>query len=97
MANFDQAASGAITGAGTEGPFDIQGVANGLGLVVSGTFVASVQAQVSFDGAGFGNYGSPLTVPGYLALPPCHSVQLVTAFTSGQVDYGIGGLRSVDD
>lgn len=96
MANFDLIERNGITGTGLAGAVDVQEVANGMGLTLSGTFVASVQVLLSFDGVAFVPFEAVKTVAGYYAIPPCHSVDLdCTAFTSGQVDWQLGGLRSV--
>ena len=53
---------------------------------VYGTFVATVQVQVSHDNTNWINEGSALTATGKVALPPAlFSRCNVTAFTSGTI------------
>lgn len=97
MANFDQVGTGAITGDGAVGAVEVQGVAHGLGLTLSGTFTVNVQIRISFDGAEFVDFEAAKTAPGHFAIPPCHSVDLVASgFVSGAANWRLGGLRSVE-
>ena len=94
MANFDTVGQASSSASETVGPFEVQDVANQLGVLLRGTFVASLQTQISFDGTNFVDHGAALTAPGYTALPSCHSVQFVNAFTSGTVEVQVGGLSA---
>jgi len=97
MADFDRTGIGAATGTGLQGPVLVEGVANGLGLVLHGAFVASVQIKLSFDGTDFVDFEAVKTGPGYYPIPPCHTVEIdVPAFTSGTINWALGGLRSTD-
>ncbi len=65
-----------------------------MGIYITGTFVATIQLQVSGDGVTFHNEGSPLTAPGKVEITiPCLEVRAdVTAFTSGAPAGKIAGL-----
>lgn len=54
-------------------------------IFVEGTFVATIQFQISPDGTSWDNLGSPFTAPGHLSVTDL-GMQLranVTAYTSG--------------
>lgn len=97
MADFHLSGQATSTTSETVGPFTVDRDSNQLGLFVSGTFVASLQVQVSADGVSFADFGSPVTAPGYLALPACHAVQIVNTYTSGTVQIEVGGLRKEEN
>ncbi len=63
-------------------------------MYIFGTFVATVQVQVSPDGTNFVNEGSAVTAGARVALPDtAQQVRLdVTAFTSGTIESAVGGL-----
>ena len=60
-----------------------------------GTFVATVQFQISPDGTTWMDIGAALTAPGFVELPVCEEVRAdVTAFTSGDPEGLITGVLS---
>lgn len=65
-----------------------------LMLCVSGTFVGTVQAEVSADGTEFSKYGTALTAPGVVEITgPCKNVRAnCTAFTSGTIKSRLSGI-----
>lgn len=56
-----------------------------MGIYVTGTFVATLQLQVSADGVAWFDEGSPLTAPGKFVIDfPRKEVRVdVTSYTSG--------------
>lgn len=56
-----------------------------VGCFVGGTFVGTVQIEVSFDGTNWAAYGAALTAPGTVAITiPVKQVRAnCTAYTSG--------------
>lgn len=98
MANFDQVDVGSVSADGQAGAVDVQGVANGLALLLSGIFIADIQIQVSFDGSTFVNFEAVKTVPGHFPIPPCHSVDLaVSSYTAAQATGTLTGTANFGD
>jgi hypothetical protein len=62
-------------------------------LYINGTWVGTVQPEVSADGTNFNAVGSALTAPAIVALPKtAKQVRLdCTAFTSGTIESQVGG------
>lgn len=65
-----------------------------LMLAISGTFVGTVQAEVSVDGTKFSKYGTALTAPGVVEIAsPCKKVRAnCTAYTSGTIESRLSGV-----
>lgn len=65
-----------------------------LMLCISGTFVGTVQAEVSADGTKFSKYGTALTAPGVVEITgPCKAVRAnCTAWTSGTIESRLSGI-----
>ena len=62
---------------------------------LKGTFVATVQFQISPNGTDWFNIGSILIAPGFVEIPACEQVRAnVTAFTSGDPEGEITGILS---
>lgn len=98
MANFDQVDVGSVSADGQAGAVDVQNVANGLSLLLSGIFIADIQIQVSFDGSTFVDFEAVKTVPGLFPIPPCHSVDLaVSSYTAAQATETLTGTGVFSD
>lgn len=71
---------------GTQGP----------GILVSGTFVATIQIQVSMDGTNWAPFGAALTAPGTVKIDiPVKQVRAIcSAFTSGSAQVLLGAKNS---
>jgi len=64
---------------------DVGAYATPVGVMVSGTFVATIVIEVSFDGTSWAPFGSALTAPGTVKIDiPVKQVRArCSAFTSG--------------
>lgn len=64
---------------------------------IKGTFVASVDIEISLDGTNYVKYGSSITTPTLVALPN-HAIYSVrtrtTAFTSGTPSAVLAGMNA---
>lgn len=63
---------------------------------IAGTFVATFELMVSFDGVTFSPYGTNLTAPGTWAIPDAAKMVRIdcTAYTSGAATGGLGGVKA---
>lgn len=92
-----QAGPFAATGNGV--PFAVQGMDIPVGVLVSGTFVATIKIEVSNDGVNWAQFGADVTAPGTVKVDiPVKQVRArCSAFTSGTARVDIGALNSSTD
>lgn len=70
-----------------------------VGVMLSGTFVATVVIEVSFDGTSWAPFGAALTAPGTVKIDiPVKQVRgRCSAFTSGLAVLWCGAINSTAD
>jgi len=92
MSAFQSRAAADLTGTGQNAGVEVSDMESGFYWVV-GTFVGTVQVQVSPDGTNWVNEGSALTVPGKIAMPAGTKQMRAdcTAFTSGTIEGVVTG------
>ena len=85
---------------------DLDAVENGLGVkldyleeaavIVAGTFVATVQVQVSSDNINWANFGAALTATGYVKIDIAAEYvrAIATVYTSGTAKVSLVGRDS---
>lgn len=93
MSKFQTRAAADLTATGQNAGVEVSDLETAHYWVV-GTFVGTLQVQISPDGTNWVNEGSALTAPGYVAIPAAAKQVRgdCTAYTSGTIEGVITGV-----
>lgn len=84
-----------FTAVATGTPVEVSSYDIPQGILVSGTFVATLKIEVSYDGTNWAQFGADVTAPGTVKIDiPVKQVRArVSAYTSGTVVVGLGATN----
>lgn len=88
---FDAVETGAVA--------EVTGYDLPIGLLFSGTFVATLKVEVSYDGTNWAQFGADVTAVGTVKIDiPVKQVRVrCSAYTSGAAHVGLGAINSTRD
>lgn len=91
--------AGPFAATGNGAAFSVLGMDLPVGVLVSGTFVATIKIEVSNDGTNWAQFGADVTAPGTVKVDiPVKQVRArCSAFTSGTARCDVGAVNSTTD